>query len=534
VEKLAPTEVLIVDDRPENVIALGALIEDESIRISSASSADEALDLLLSHNFGLALLDVQMPSLNGFDLAKLIRGVGKYKNLPIIFVTAQPQDPKVISDGYRSGAVDLLFKPLDPLIVRSKVKIFVTLDRQKRLLETLRKEAEAASVAKGRFLANMSHEIRTPLSAVLGFSEILCKDEVSTEEKSECITAIRRNGDLLKRLIDDILDLSKVEAQRLEIENVEFDFTDLLSDVKQILSLKAAEKGIGLNLIRSDFENKIYIGDPSRIKQILLNLGGNAIKFTKKGHVSIEAKAEPKANGVERIHFLVKDTGLGMNAEQAKRIFKPFTQADSSTTRKYGGTGLGLVISSQIAQAMGGHVHLLETAPGKGTTFEVEFNLNLGTYAVDTFSPGKSCAENNQEFGAPISLNGFTVLVADDSIDNRALIQLILKKTNANLIMAEDGLQALDAVMKSSPDVILMDIQMPEMDGLEATQRLRKNGFTKPIVALTAHSAVSEHRACLKAGCNEVLTKPISQDELIRKLKRILTLKENSQIENRI
>lgn len=522
-DSLAPTEVLIVDDRPENIIALSSLIEDENIRISSASSADDALSLLLSHNFGLALLDVQMPSLNGFDLAKLIRGVQKYKHLPIIFVTAQPQDKYVLDEGYNSGAVDLLFKPLDPHVVRSKVKIFVKLDQQKRQLERLRADAETASIAKGRFLANMSHEIRTPLSAVLGFSELLCKNEVTTDEKNECITAIRRNGELLKRLIDDILDLSKVEAQRLEIENLEFDFAELLGDVKNTLALKASEKGITLDISYPETFSKVYYGDPSRIKQILLNLGGNAIKFTKKGKVSIQMKSELSKESTERVHFTVQDTGVGMSPEQARRIFKPFTQADSSTTRQYGGTGLGLVISSQIAQAMGGDVRLVKTEPLLGTTFEVEFHLKVGSKDLR-----KANGSEQKYLSTVDNLKQFTILVVDDSPDNRALIHLYLKKTGIHVVSANNGKQSLEAVAKHSPDLILMDIQMPEMDGLEATRKLRTGGYSKPIIALTAHSAASEHKACLRAGCDEVMTKPVSQENLIRKMNNLLKSKMTS------
>ena len=520
-ENLTPTDVLIVDDRPENITALRSLIADEKVRIHSASSADEALEILVQQNFGLALLDVQMPVVSGFELARLIRGVQRYRNLPIIFVTAQSQDQATIFEGYETGAVDVLFKPLNPHTVRSKVRVFVELDRQRRMLEKLRKDAEAATFAKSRFLANMSHEIRTPLSAVLGFSELLAQDELNEQERDEFASAIRRNGDLLKRLIDDILDLSKLEANKIEIENIKFDLADLLSDIEKTLTLKASEKGITLKFQQPALQQRQYWGDPSRIKQVLLNLAGNAIKFTQKGSVEVSFQLSKKENERDGFRIQVKDSGVGMSREQAARLFQPFTQGDSSTSRQFGGTGLGLVISREIARAMGGNIHLVQSEPKVGSTFEA----NLLLKAVST--PAQTEADliqpsENQHLSSWPGDRPFKVLVIDDSKDNLVLIQMYLKHLHLDLHMVDRGASALLELKKQDFDMILMDIQMPEMDGFETTRLIREQGYEIPIIALTAFFNSEDLKKCLQSGCDAVLTKPLDKDELIQKISSYL------------
>ncbi len=516
-ENLTPTDVLIVDDHPENITALRSLIANEKVRIHSASSADEALELLVQKNFGLALLDVQMPVVSGFELARLIRGVQRYRNLPIIFVTAQAQDQATVFEGYETGAVDVLFKPLNPHTVRSKVRVFVELDRQRRLLEKLKKDAEAATFAKSRFLANMSHEIRTPLSAVLGFSELLTQDDIPPHEKQDFASAIRRNGDLLKRLIDDILDLSKLEANKIEIESIKFDLLDLLMDVEKTLSLKASEKGITLNFQLPQMIHQYYWGDPSRIKQILLNLAGNAIKFTNRGSVDVVFDLQSLEGDNDNLRIQVKDSGVGMSREQAARLFQPFTQGDSSTSRQFGGTGLGLSISREIARAMGGNIHLVQSEAEVGSIFEANLTLrvNLSHHAQNDPESLKPAFTP-----APVWLKGEQpkVLALDDSNDNLVLIQMYLKNLNLDLRIVDRGATALKMLKEEDFDMVLMDIQMPEMDGFEVTRQIRAQGFQKPIIALTAFFNSEDLSKCIKSGCDDVLTKPLDKDELVQKV----------------
>lgn len=518
------TNILIVDDRPENILALSNLIESDDIQIFSAESAEAALELLVRHEFALALLDVQMPRITGFELARLIRGVKKFKHLPVIFVTAQPQDQSVVFEGYETGAVDLMFKPLDPHVVRSKIRVFVQLDQQSRLLksqmeqlEKLKQQAEVANTAKSHFLANMSHEIRTPLTAVLGFVDVLSHDDLSKEERENCLSAIHRNGELLLRLIDDVLDLSKIEAQRLVLETQEFSLVDLLRDVNAALSLKAKAKGISLKMGQDEKLQGSYVSDPSRIKQVLLNIIGNAIKFTSKGSVEVVSTSRlvttEEGGKTSEVIFTVHDTGIGLSQDQSRKLFQPFIQADASTRRQFGGTGLGLMISKKIAQALGGDVELLASEPGKGSTFEVRFRLLEKESASDIEKISYGGRPSKQQFQ---ELHGKRILVVDDSSDNRALVQMFLKTSGLELDFASSAKEAFKLVETNRPDLIYMDIQMPEMDGYEATQKLRREGFSGPIVALTAHVMREEHERCRQSGCNSILTKPIDREALLR------------------
>ncbi len=543
------TKILIVDDLRENIIALQRLIEASDVEIHTASSPDQALDLLLDHDFGLALLDVQMPTMTGFELARLIRGVHRSRDLPIIFVTAQAADSGLIFEGYESGAVDVLFKPLDPHIVRAKVRVFVRLDQQSRLLGDqigmmahLKEEAESANIAKSRFLANMSHEIRTPLSAVLGFADVLSQSELAAQDRDECISSISRNGKLLLRIIDDILDLSRIEAQRLELEKNEFDLNELLKDLEATLNNKASDKGIALEFHRGEGIQNRFVSDPLRLKQILLNVIGNAIKFTHRGSVKVSADVRDAAP-LKEIRFEVHDTGIGLSSEEVQKIFEPFAQADSSTRRIYGGTGLGLAISKQLARNLGGDVLIIKSIPGEGTTFLVsirapqlersaaaEIASTQGYYEENDQRNGQRNDQRNDQRkgqkngqGKELSdsakrLTGKKILVVDDVIDNRTLIERYLRPAGIEVEQAAGGQEAVQLFGSSDWDAILMDIQMPYMDGYETTAQLRKLGFAKPIIALTAHAMREELDRCLRAGCDMTLTKPVAKRELIDRL----------------
>ena len=518
------TKILIVDDLKENILALSELIRADDVEIISALTPDEALNLILDHDFALALLDVQMPTMSGFDLARMIRGVRRSKNLPIIFVTAHQAQPGAIFEGYETGAVDILFKPLDPHIVRSKVRVFVRLDQQNRLMQQqmetmsrLKRQADAANLAKSRFLANMSHEIRTPLGAVLGFSEVLAHEEVTEKEKAEHLDAISRNGHLLLQIIDDILDLSQIEAEQTKFEVHSFQLKELLDDLMASLSVRANAKKIHLRMPDSEGETRTFKSDPLRIKQIMLNLVGNAIKFTNTGGVSVDLKVEDTIGGKKLLQFTVTDTGIGLSPGQADKIFEPFTQADDSTRRLFGGSGLGLVIARQLARKLGGDVRLISSIMGKGTVFEATVVVEDALSTKPSQSVKSAEHEQSHE-----KLSGHSVLVVDDVSDNRRLMERYLKTTGAKIGLAASGFEALEMVKQSDWDIILMDIQMPHMDGYEATTQLRNTGYHKPIIALTAHAMREELDKCLRAGCNETLTKPISKGELINKLTEVV------------
>ncbi len=521
-------KILVVDDYAENIQALSGLIDSDRVEILSASSASAALELVNQNEFGLALLDVQMPEIGGFELAKIIRGVKRFRSLPIIFVTAHQQESQFLFDGYRTGAVDFLFKPLDPNMVRAKVDLFVEMAQQRIQLqhqvvelEKLRLEAQSANLAKSQFLANMSHEIRTPLSAVMGFADLIARGGLTEEKMLECTTAVRRNGSLLMRLIDDILDLSKIEANRLDLEREPFNLAELLADIDATMSFRARENGVELHIRVSPFKSEQFVSDAVRLKQVLLNIIGNAIKFSPGGAVNVDVRIDRKdfvSQSRRKLVAVVKDSGIGMSAEQRGRLFLPFSQADPSTRRKYGGSGLGLIISREIARASGGELKLIESEPEKGTTFQIEFMLDVEPVAEELLAP------KLRELGKPGTdkpLQGLNVLAIDDSQDNLTLIEFYLRDTGTIVTYAENGRAAIDAVKQQDFDLILMDVQMPEMDGHEATQAIRKLGFKKTILALTAHIHREEHEKCFQSGCDGILTKPISKTRLIGKLREV-------------
>ncbi|WP_176736306.1 response regulator [Oligoflexus tunisiensis] len=518
------TKILLVDDRRENLVALENIIKTDDVDILKVQSAPDALALLLEHEFALALIDVQMPGMNGFELAQIMRSVDRSRDIPIIFVTASESEKQHIFEGYEHGAVDYLLKPLMAPIVRSKVSVFVDLYQKKVALmqklkevETLRDAAESASRAKSNFLANMSHEIRTPLGAVLGFAELLRLKDQSPEERENCINAITRNGQLLLQLLDDILDLSKIEAEKIEVDRVTVSMADLLQDIRAVHEHKASEKGIRLRIETEGRLPREISTDILRLKQILYNIVGNSLKFTERGEICVHVSYNPRRYGGTLL-FQVTDTGCGLSDAEAGRIFQPFMQADGSTTRRFGGTGLGLIISKRLAELLGGDVVLVESHSGVGSTFQV--SCDPGPIHESQLVDGESLLkkENGRVFGAvdsSLRLDDIRVLVVDDSADNRNLLSRIIGRFGAMVDTASDGSEAVNKALGGNFDVVLMDIQMPGTDGLEATAQLRRQGYNKPILALTAHAMKEEQGRCLNAGCDAHLSKPVNFRSLV-------------------
>ena len=379
---------------------------------------------------------------------------------------------------------------------------------ERKRVEKYAKAAEAANQAKSLFLANMSHEIRTPLGVILGFTDLLKEPDVTLDEKERYFRAISRNGRALAQLIDDILDISKVEAGRLEIETIETSLSTLMGDIASVLEIRAQEKGLGFSVeVVGEIPEKIY-SDPSRLRQILLNIVGNAIKFTQIGHIRVTVQREPSDR--ERIAFYVEDTGPGISREQAERLFNWFTQADATTTRKFGGTGLGLALSRRLARALHGDVTLADSSD-KGSKFKI-------TVATHLENPQVTSVRKSSEGVSPkkVSLEGLNILLVDDSADNRALVEKLLGRKGAHVELAQNGEEGYQKAMDGDFDVVLMDVQMPILDGLTATSELRKMGYTRPIIALTAHAMKEERERSLAAGCNAHLTKPIDVPALLQ------------------
>ncbi|MEO5368423.1 MAG: ATP-binding protein, partial [Magnetococcus sp. WYHC-3] len=393
-------------------------------------------------------------------------------------------------------------------------------------LLTARDAADSANHAKSAFLATMSHDIRTPLNAVLGMAELLADTQL-TEEQSHHVTTINRAGEALLALINDVLDLSKIEAGQIHLESQVFELDQMVRDTADILAGQAVGKGLDLTCDLPPSTRRRVRGDSQRLRQVLLNLLGNAIKFTPRGSVTLRVEPGDEA---DTYLFSVADTGIGIPQELHEEIFRPFSQGAASTTRRFGGTGLGLTICRQMVRLMGGRLWVNST-PGEGSIFLFLVRLPEGTApgaaeAADTptgHAPPREGVASPPAGGAPQALR---ILLVDDSSDNRQLIEAFLKNTPHEVVQAENGLEAVQIYMSRPFDVVLMDIQMPVLDGIEATHRIRlweqvRRLPPATVVALTAHAMRDIADRAMEAGCNLHLPKPIRKARLLSELDAI-------------
>jgi signal transduction histidine kinase len=385
----------------------------------------------------------------------------------------------------------------------------------------------AANRAKSEFLANMSHEIRTPLTAILGYTDLLTDRQESSPEEgvAENVATIKRAGEHLLAVVNDILDISKIEAGKLKLDDVQCDLPGLLSDVESLLRPKAESKSLALAVRLVTPVPRLVRTDPTRLRQILLNLAGNAVKFTQQGQVEISVAVVGKDTAT-KLYVYVQDTGVGMTAEEAARIFTPFTQADASVTRRFGGSGLGLAICRRLAILMGGNINLERTAPGTGSLFRLVLPLAAvpGTQSTAALSTAAKIAPT-APIPASSKLRG-RVLLAEDGLDNQLLIASYMRKAGIELDIAPNGrvaLEMLDAAARGNCldrggyDLLLTDMQMPEVDGYTLARTVRQRGERIPIIALTAHAMADDRTKCLEAGCDDYISKPISKAELLDK-----------------
>jgi PAS domain S-box-containing protein len=387
-----------------------------------------------------------------------------------------------------------------------------------------RREAEAANQAKSRFLANMSHEIRTPLGAMIGFAELLTEQTISDDERTDCIQRIVRNGQRLAEMINDILDLSKIESEKLEVEHIDFEVVPLVQEVISLLELKAQEKNLRLILAAAPHLPRVVHSDPTRLQQILINLLSNAIKFTDHGRIEIRLSSFHTEDGQAQLRFTIADTGMGIPEAHQARIFEPFLQADSSTTRRFGGTGLGLAVSRGLAQALGGDLQLVRSVVGEGSSFS--FTIDVGTVAPR--SELSVPAPSSQRTMAPQELKELRILVVDDNPDNRTYIGSFLTSAGAFIETAANGVQAVELATQRDYDIVLMDIQMPELDGVGAMRYLKSLDYEKPVLALTAHAMTGDREISLNAGFHDHLVKPIDRASLIQAIRRYTGEREQS------
>lgn len=396
----------------------------------------------------------------------------------------------------------------------SRGVIGISLDISDRKISE--EEAMRANQAKSRFLANMSHEIRTPIGIISGFSDLALCPKISSEERLALVAKIKNNSSILIDLVNSILDLSKIEAGKLEIETQEWDLMGMLREMHDMFHQKCCRRGIDFQIkILTPLPRKI-VTDRTRVRQILMNLLGNALKFTDKGFIQLKVSSAALFAESSHLEFQVEDSGIGISPSQAKRLFQPFTQADSSMARKYGGTGLGLALSKKLARGLNGDLKLKASKIGQGSIFSA--GIICEAVGTETFSAfGVDCdLVSDATAKHVIHLNGLKVLLVEDSVDNQYLVNRMLKAVGAQVEVAGDGAAGVKMAQGDNFDVILMDIQMPEMDGFAATKVLRSQGYKKKIIALTANALKEERDKAMTLGFDDYLTKPIHWQTLLK------------------
>ena len=394
-------------------------------------------------------------------------------------------------------------------------------------LKEAKERAQEADRAKSEFLANMSHEIRTPMTAILGFTEML-RETMADEKSLEAISTIKRNGNHLLSIINDILDLSKIESGKMEIEHINCSPCQVIYDAVSLMRSKALAKNLNFEVEYQSEIPETINSDPVRLRQIIINLISNAIKFTSRGKVTLAVGLLRDATDKSQMKFEVIDTGIGLSEEQIGKLFQPFSQADASTTRRYGGTGLGLAISKRLAQELGGNV-VARSVPNNGSIFTLTVDTGplertrMIEDPAECFQPVTHLEEMPEE--TVESLHDCRVLLAEDGPDNQRLISHFLKNAGVQVAVADNGKTACRLALESHNndggfDVILMDMQMPVMNGYQATKKLRAEGYDGAIIALTAHAMSGDRERCLQAGCDDYLAKPLKRNDLLLMVKK--------------
>lgn len=516
--------LLIEDDEDDYVLTRDLLdeIAQGQYTLDWAPSANAGREALARNSHDVCLLDYRLGQDDGLTLLEQAPAMGF--TAPIIMLTGQ-DDSELDISALKAGAVDYLVKSQLNSARLARAIRYAVARREVELERIERLRAEAESRSKSDFLAHLSHELRTPLTAILGYTDILLHRCSTSKDKADLMT-IRRNGQHLLSLLNDVLDMSKIAAGKLEINKQNIDLSSFLADVRSLMEVAAQEKNLNLRFVTHQALPPSIETDPIRLRQILINLIGNAIKFTEQGYVEVEVQVEPDSS---MVIFVVRDSGVGIEDKVMNKLFQPFSQGDVSRTHATPGSGLGLTISKQLAARLGGDIRV-SSQPQHGSTFTLHVDagpLNPSTFQHLSLSSKPTVANLSEN----IRISGH-VLVVDDLPDIRHLIGEIISRAGAQVSYAADGEEAVEAYNKARQggnefDLIIMDVQMPRVDGLSASKQLRREGCHCPILALTAATMQGERERCLVAGCDDYLSKPVEESALLRAVQQLLSRSDN-------
>jgi signal transduction histidine kinase len=530
--------VLIVEDNSDLQLYVQETLGSD-FHVLTASNGHEALTVLRTREPDIILSDVMMPGMDGLELLQRVKSHDAWKFIPFILLTARVSREERLS-GLDHGADDYLTKPFDALELKTRLRaalrtraLYRELELKNHELEDARnglqrkveertfelslqsQKALAANKSKDQFLANMSHEMRTPLTAIIGFSDLIATGVTETDA-AEFQETIRRNAKHLLSLIDEILDFSKIESGTVTVERGPIEIEDFFSSIERTFQPIVQKKQIEFKITVDERVPPVLVTDAKRLRQMVTNLIGNAVKFTERGTVLAEVHVIDD-HGSPQLRIRVIDTGIGISPSVHDKLFAPFSQADVSLSRKFGGTGLGLALSRKIARLFGGELMIESSTPGVGSVFTLWVPIEIPARPLLGRQRSKTTKSSQRSSVAALSkqLAGLRILLADDSSDNRTLIKRMLEGVGAHLEFASDGVDAVEMAKAHSYDVILMDLQMPRLDGFGATKLIREAGFTNPILALTAHASDQDLDRVLEAGCNDRLVKPIEFDHMV-------------------